>query len=156
MARSRPAKPIVANTAKMEVASNPSSPGRRIRRTPTKPIPIANQRRQPTFSAKKITAPSATTSGVACKMAEAVDRGVKASAKAKKRRPQSSKTVLTMRARDLRPGWKITSPARHVRPKKITNPPKPNRITEYAIEACSVAALNNISSSAKAAMASTI
>ena len=67
-------------TAKIDAGSKPLSPGRRISNTPLNPITIATQRLQPTRSPKNTTAPAATTSGVACRMAEADDSGVNAMA----------------------------------------------------------------------------
>jgi hypothetical protein len=49
--------------------------------TPTNPAAIADQRRQPTRSPKIKAAPATTTKGAACKIAEAEDKGVSASAK---------------------------------------------------------------------------
>lgn len=76
VARSRPAKPNVPSNANKVAASNTSKLGRSIINTPTKPIQIAVQRCQPTFSPKKIAAPITTIRGVACKIAEALYRGV--------------------------------------------------------------------------------
>ena len=80
VARSRPAKPSVPATARSEAGWKASRPGRRITSTPAKPTPIASQRRQPTFSPKQSAAPATTTSGVACRIAEALDSGVSAMA----------------------------------------------------------------------------
>ena len=49
--------------------------------TPTIPMPMASQRRQPTFSPRKIAAAPTTTIGVACKIAVVADSEVSASAK---------------------------------------------------------------------------
>ena len=43
---------------------------------------LADQRPQPTLSPKNTAAPATTKSGVACKIAEAVDNGVRTKAKA--------------------------------------------------------------------------
>ncbi len=80
VARSRPANPIIPNSARIDRALNPSSPGRRMIKTPRKPTPIADHRRQPTVSPKNSAAPATTTKGVACKIAEAEDSGVRAMA----------------------------------------------------------------------------
>ncbi len=80
VARSRPAKPSVPATASSAIASNPAEPGRRIISTPTKPTATAVHRRQPTGSPKTSAAPATTTSGVACRIAEAADSGISASA----------------------------------------------------------------------------
>ncbi|WP_235952644.1 hypothetical protein [Alterinioella nitratireducens] len=80
VARSREASPSMAITAQIALGSNPARPGRRMISTPTSPIRIADQRRQPTRSPKTSAAPIATTSGAACKIAVTSDKGVSVSA----------------------------------------------------------------------------
>ena len=62
--------------------SHPEVPGRTIIRTPAKPMKMANQRCQPTGSRRIRAAAATTTSGVACRMAEAEDSGVSVMARA--------------------------------------------------------------------------
>ena len=82
VARSRPANPAIAISASSDSAENPATPGRRMISTPTNPPRIISQRHSPTLSPKITAAPSTTTSGVACKIADAVEIGVSATASA--------------------------------------------------------------------------
>ena len=82
VARSRPAKPNMPASARKLRAEKPDRPGRRISSTARKPVRISAARNSPTFSPNINAATGTTTKGVACKMAEAVDIGVSATASA--------------------------------------------------------------------------
>tara|TARA_B100001146_G_scaffold54498_1_gene47791 strand:+ start:328 stop:591 length:264 start_codon:yes stop_codon:yes gene_type:complete len=64
VARSRPAKNIAPSKAKIDAGIKLPKPGRKINKTPIKPINTAVQRRQPTLSLKNTAAPMVTNSGV--------------------------------------------------------------------------------------------
>ena len=63
--RSRTAQNTTATSANSENWLKPSTPGRTMMRTPTKPAVIASQRRQPTGSPNTSAAPSVIASGSA-------------------------------------------------------------------------------------------
>ena len=63
VARSRAAANSTEMIMKIEANWKTELPGRMTIKTPTKPISIASQRRQPTFSPNTSAAPSVTTNG---------------------------------------------------------------------------------------------
>ncbi|MDZ7829510.1 MAG: hypothetical protein U5K33_08515 [Halofilum sp. (in: g-proteobacteria)] len=73
LARSRRASAATATTASSDAGAKPPRPGWMISITPAKPTAIAAQRRHPTGSPRNSAAPSVTASGVACRIADALD-----------------------------------------------------------------------------------
>ena len=80
LARSRPAKPSIPNTAKIDKNEKLSLLGSIIIKTPKKPSRTAAHLRALTFSLNNTAAPITTTIGVACKIIVDDANGVKASA----------------------------------------------------------------------------
>ena len=156
VAKSRPAKPSMPATANNEVASKPLIPGRRIIKTPTNPRQIASQRRQPTVSPKKTTAPAVTTSGVACSIAEAKDNGASTIASVKNNRPETSATQRHNSGRVQNPGCQRVEPCARAMTAKIAMPPRPKKISTCPVGIAPATDLMIISSTAKAAIASAI
>ena len=76
VARSRIDMHSMAATAHKDHHVKPAVPGFRMRRTPTKPAKAASQRCQPTRSAKSQAAATVVTSGMNCRMAEALAMGM--------------------------------------------------------------------------------
>ena len=93
--KSRMVTHTTAPRADIEYIEKPSKPGRTIIITPTKPIKIANQRLQVTFSFKNIAAPKVTASGKTCRMAVTLASGIWAKADKKKIAAPTSATLLT-------------------------------------------------------------
>lgn len=156
VARSRPAKPIVLITANSEVMLKLSRPGRTISNTPMKPTPIASQRLRLTRSPKNSAAPATTTSGVACRMVEAVLSGIRVMARAKLLRAMISQMTRTRIGREKITAGMRDSPRRQVNSMKTSMPPRPNNIRVIPVEVCPAANLNNRSSTANAAIAMTM
>ena len=124
--------------------------------TPKNPTAIAAQRRQPTRSPKNRAAPSVTTSGVACKIADAEDSGVSTIAVTKQTVPTISppartKTgVLTIaRSNNARPCIRTMAP-------NTTDPPHPSTTRIWPTGKSSPISLMKLSSTAKPSMDSTI
>jgi len=128
VARSRPAKPSIPNTARTDKGVKLSAPGRKITKTPQSPTKIAIQRRQPTVSPKNNAAPATTTIGVACKIAVADDKGVNTSASVKNSRPMISKALRTNIVRLTTACGNSDCPCEIARAEKIKDPPSPNQI----------------------------
>ena len=83
VARSRPAKPSMPATASSDSAENPVGPRPQDHQHARQsPEATASQRAAPTFSPNISAAPAITTNGVACRMADALDSGVSATASA--------------------------------------------------------------------------
>lgn len=150
--KSLTAKNKVEITAKSDAGIKLSNPGRKINNTPKKPTITAVQRRQPTFSPKNTAAPIVTISGVAIKIDDAEESGVKAIADTKNNAANSSHNVRMIRGLFSRSLCIIGARVRSAVIKNTAAPLKPRVINICDTGICDERSLINKSSRANPAM----
>src|SRR5690606_10124146 len=125
-------------------------------RTPTNPMATAVQRRQPTDSPRNSAAPSVTASGVACRIADALDSVVSTSAATKHTEPITSPRLRRTISRDSASRDITRLPLTSASALKISAPPQPTSASTWPIGTEAAICLISTSSSAKPAIEATI
>src|SRR5690606_565396 len=131
-------------------------PGWMISRTPAKPMPTAVQRRQPTGSPRNSAAPSVTASGVACRIADALDRLVSTSAATNVTEPMTSPRLRSTISRENASRDSTGLPLTSDSVLKISAPPQPTSASTWPIGSADAICLISTSSIAKPAIEATI